>query len=166
MTEFGIGTYIATWSRAGPSGSRDQYFLIGLLPKWTSVAAPPNFQAFRCPTESTLKGSFEFRASCVACAATWCTSTSVLDSARAVVSLRGGRCRLLDTCRCARPLQSGRSLHLQLTRRALRRRRECCRSQFTKSEIAGHSTFRMTASRWCTSHRRALLHATPPGDRD
>jgi glycosyltransferase involved in cell wall biosynthesis len=142
MTEFGIGTYIRNVVRTLARLDRDsQYFLIGLPAKVDECGPlPPNFQAVPlADRESTLKGSFEFRA------VVRRLHCDVVHIPHLFWIPRGLPCPyvvtvhdLLDHMYGARDRSSlRRSLHLQLTRRALRKAaRVLAVSQFTKSEIA------------------------------
>ena len=142
MTEFGIGTYIRNVVRTLARLDREsQYFLIGLPAKVDECRPlPPNFHAVPLPDrESTLKGSFEFRA------VVRRLHCDVVHIPHLFWIPRGLSCPyvvtvhdLLDHMYGARDRSSlRRSLHLQLTRRALRKAaRVLAVSQFTKSEIA------------------------------
>jgi glycosyltransferase involved in cell wall biosynthesis len=142
MTEFGIGTYIRNVVRTLARLDREsQYFLIGLPAKVDECGPlPPNFQPVPLPDrESTLKGSFEFRA------VVRRLHCDVVHIPHLFWIPRGLPCPyvvtvhdLLDHMYGARDRSSlRRSLHLQLTRRALRKAaRVLAVSQFTKSEIA------------------------------
>jgi glycosyltransferase involved in cell wall biosynthesis len=129
------GPTLAVWIR------ESQYFLIGLPAKVDECGPlPPNFQAVPLPDrESTLKGSFEFRA------VVRRLRCDVVHIPHLFWIPRGLSCPyvvtvhdLLDHMYGARDRSSlRRSLHLQLTRRALRKAaRVLAVSQFTKSEIA------------------------------
>jgi glycosyltransferase involved in cell wall biosynthesis len=142
MTEFGIGTYIRNVVRTLARLDRDsQYFLIGLPAKVDEGGPlPPNFQAVPLPDrESTLRGSLEFRATVRR------LHCDVVHIPHLFWIPRGLPCPyvvtvndLLDHMYVARDRSSlRRNLHLQLTRRALRKAaRVLAVSQFTKSEIA------------------------------
>jgi len=142
MTGFGIGTYIRNVVRTLARLDREsQYFLIGLPAKVDECGPlPPTFQAVPLPDrESTLKGSFEFRA------VVRRLQCDVVHIPHLFWIPRGLPCPyvvtvhdLLDHMYGARDRSSlRRSLHLQLTRRALRKAaRVLAVSQFTKSEIA------------------------------
>ena len=131
----------ATWSDAGPSDRESQYFLIGLPAKVDECGPlPPNFHAVPlADRENTLRGSFEFRATvrrlhCDVSISRTCSGFRAVLPCPYMVTVHD----LLDhTVRRPRSLEPRRSLHLQLTRRALRKAaRVLAVSQFTKSEIA------------------------------
>jgi glycosyltransferase involved in cell wall biosynthesis len=142
MTEFGVGTYIRNVVRMlARLDHENKYFLIGLAAKVDECGPlPANFHAVPlADRESTLKGSLEFRA--------------IVRRLRCDVAHiphlfwipRGLPCPyivtvhdLLDHMYDARDRSNlRRNLHLQLTRRALRKAaRVLAVSQFTKSEIA------------------------------
>jgi glycosyltransferase involved in cell wall biosynthesis len=142
MTEFGIGTYIRNVVRTLARLDREsQYFLIGLPAKVDECGPlPENFHGVPlADRENTLKGSFEFRAIVRR------LHCDVVHIPHLFWIPRGLPCPyvltvhdLLDHMSGARGRSSlRRSLHLQLTRRALRKAaRVLAVSQFTKSEIA------------------------------
>lgn len=142
MTEFGIGTYIRNVVRtlAGLDDESD-YFLIGLPAKVGECGPlPANFHSVPLPDrENTCKGSIEFRA------VVRRLRCDVVHIPHLFWIPRGLPCPyvltvhdLLDHMYGARDRSSLRqNLHLQLTRRALRKAaRLLAVSQFTKSEIS------------------------------
>src|SRR5712671_1514522 len=142
MTEFGIGTYIRNVVRTLARLDRDShYFLIGLPAKVDECGPlPPNFIAVSLPDrENTLKGSLEFRAIVRR------LQCDVVHIPHLFWIPRGLPCPyvltvhdLLDHMYGSRDGSNlRRNLHLQLTRRALRKAaRGLAVSQFTKSEIS------------------------------
>jgi len=141
MTEFGVGTYIRNVVKTLARLDREsKYFLIGSLEKVAECGPlPANFHAVPlADRENTLKGSLEFRA--------------IVKRLRCDVAHiphlfwipRGLPCPcvvtvhdLLEHMYGARDRSNlRRRMHLQLTRRALRKAaRVVAVSQFTKSEI-------------------------------
>ncbi|MFY9561507.1 MAG: glycosyltransferase family 1 protein [Terriglobales bacterium] len=142
MTEFGIGTYIRNVVRTLARLDREStYFLIGLPAKVEECGPlPAKFHPVPlADRENTLKGSFEFRAIVRR------LHCDVVHIPHLFWIPRGLPCPyvvtvhdLLDHLYGARDRSSlRRSLHLHLTRRALRKAaRVLAVSQFTKSEIA------------------------------
>src|SRR5499427_4164523 len=141
MTEFGIGTYIRNVVRTlARLDHENQYFLIGLPAKVAECGAlPENFQCVPLPdNEDTIKGSLEFRgivrrAQC-----------DVVHVPHLFWIPRGLSCRYIVTVHDLLEHMYGarngsivrRSLHTQLTKRALRNAdRVLAVSQFTKSEL-------------------------------
>ena len=141
MTEFGIGTYIRNVVRTLARLDREsQYFLIGSPGKVGECGAlPDNFQCIPlADNENTVKGSFEFRAMVrrAQCDVTHIPHLFWIPRAlpcRYIVTVHD----LLEHMYGARNGSSiRRSLHTQLTRRALRNAdRVLAVSQFTKSEL-------------------------------
>ncbi|MBI1740832.1 MAG: glycosyltransferase family 4 protein [Acidobacteriales bacterium] len=142
MTEFGIGTYIRNVVKTLARLDREsKYFLIGLPAKVAECGPlPANFRSVPlADRESTLKGSLEFRAIVRR------LHCDVVHIPHLFWIPRGLPCPyvvtvhdLLDHLYDARDRSSlRRNLHLQLTRRVLRKAaRVLAVSQFTKSEIA------------------------------
>jgi len=142
MTEFGIGTYIRNVVRTLARLDRDsKYFLIGLPSKVDECGPlPANFHAVPLPDrENTLRGSLEFRAIVRR------LECNVVHIPHLFWIPRGLPCPyvltvhdLLDHMYGSRDGSNlRRNLHLQLTRRALRKAaRVLAVSQFTKSEIS------------------------------
>ncbi len=142
MTEFGIGTYIRNVVRTlARLDHESDYFLIGLPAKVGECGPlPANFHSVPLPDrENTLKGSIEFRA------VVRRLRCDVVHIPHLFWIPRGLPCPyvltvhdLLDHMYGARDRSSLRqNLHLQLTRRALRKAaRLLAVSQFTKSEIS------------------------------
>ena len=141
MTEFGIGTYIRNVVRTLARLDREsKYYLIGLPSKVAECGPlPANFHAVPlADRENTLKGSFEFRAIVRR------LHCDVVHIPHLFWIPRGLPCPyivtvhdLLEHMYGARDGSSlRRSLHLQLTRRALHKAaRVLAVSQFTKSEV-------------------------------
>ncbi len=141
MTEFGIGTYIRNVVRTLARLDREsKYFLIGLPAKVAECGPlPPNFHAVPLPgTDNTLRGSLEFRAIVrrLGC--------DVVHIPHLFWIPRGLPCPYVVTVHDLLEHMYGahngsslrRSLHFQLTRRALSKAaRVLAVSQFTKSEI-------------------------------
>ncbi len=151
MTEFGIGTYIRNVVRMLAHLDRDtEYSLIGLPSKVAECGPlPANFHAIElAEPDDTLKGSLEFRniVRRLQC--------DVVHIPHLFWIPRGLSCPyivtvhdLLEHMYGARDGSSlRRSLHIQLTRRALRKAaRVLAVSQFTKNEI--EKLFEITGSR-------------------
>ena len=141
MTEFGIGTYIRNVVRTlARLDHESQYFLIGSPGKVAECGAlPDNFHCIPlADNENTVKGSFEFRAMVrrAQCDVTHIPHLFWIPRAlpcRYIVTVHD----LLEHMYGARNGSSiRRSLHTQLTRRALRNAdRVLAVSQFTKSEL-------------------------------
>jgi glycosyltransferase involved in cell wall biosynthesis len=141
MTEFGVGTYIRNVVKTLARLDREsKYFLVGLPAKVAECGPlPPNFHAVALAgADSTLKGSVEFRAIVRR------LHCDVVHIPHLFWIPRGLPCPyvltvhdLLDHMYGAHDGSSlRRSLHFQLTRRALRKAaRVLAVSQFTKSEI-------------------------------
>ena len=141
MTEFGIGTYIRNVVRTLARLDREsKYFLIGLPAKVAEYGAlPPNFQAVALEgSDNTVKGNLEFRA------VVRRLHCDVAHIPHLFWIPRGLPCPyivtvhdLLEHMYASRDASSlWRSLHFQLTRRALNHAaRVLAVSQFTKSEI-------------------------------
>jgi glycosyltransferase involved in cell wall biosynthesis len=141
MTEFGIGTYIRNVVRTLARLDRDsKYYLIGLPAKVAECGPlPPNFHAVPLAgTDNTLRGSLEFRAIVrrLGC--------DVVHIPHLFWIPRGLPCPYVVTVHDLLEHMYGahngstlrRSLHFQLTRRALSKAaRVLAVSQFTKSEI-------------------------------
>jgi glycosyltransferase involved in cell wall biosynthesis len=141
MTEFGIGTYIRNVVKTLARLDRDsRYFLIGLPEKVAECGPlPANFRAVPlADRENTLKGSLEFRAIVrrLGC--------DLVHIPHLFWIPRGLSCPYILTVHDLLEHMYGsrdrsnlrRNLHLQLTRRALRKAaRVLAVSQFTKSEI-------------------------------
>src|ERR1700704_2739240 len=142
MTEFGVGTYIRNVVRTLARLDRDsKYFLIGSLAKVAECGElPPNFHAVELAgRDDTLKGNLEFRAIVRR------LECNVVHIPHLFWIPRGLPCPyvltvhdLLDHMYGSRDGSNlRRNLHLQLTRRALRKAaRVLAVSQFTKSEIS------------------------------
>lgn len=141
MTEFGIGTYIRNVVRTLARLDRDsKYYLIGLPAKVAECGPlPANFHAVPLAgLENTLKGSFEFRAIVRR------LDCDVVHIPHLFWVPRGLPCPYIVTVHDLLEHMYGarggsnlrRSLHIHLTRRALRNAaRVLAVSQFTKSEI-------------------------------
>jgi glycosyltransferase involved in cell wall biosynthesis len=144
MTEFGIGTYIRNVVRTlARLDCESEYFLIGLPAKVEECGPlPPNFQAVPLAgADNTLRGNLEFR-----------TIVRRLHCDVAHIPHlfwipRGLPCPYIVTVHDLLEHMYGahdgstlrRSLHFQLTRRALSKAaRVLAVSQFTKSEIEKH----------------------------
>ena len=141
MTEFGIGTYIRNVVRTLARLDRDStYYLIGLPAKVAECGPlPASFHAVPlADRENTLKGNFEFRAIVRR------LDCDVVHIPHLFWIPRGLPCPYVVTVHDLLEHMYGaregsnlrRSLHLQLTRRALHKAaRVLAVSQFTKSEI-------------------------------
>jgi len=141
MTEFGIGTYIRNVVRTLARLDRDStYYLIGLPAKVAECGPlPASFHAVPlADRENTLKGNFEFRAIVRR------LHCDVVHIPHLFWIPRGLPCPYVVTVHDLLEHMYGaregsnlrRSLHLQLTRRALHKAaRVLAVSQFTKSEI-------------------------------
>jgi glycosyltransferase involved in cell wall biosynthesis len=141
MTEFGIGTYIRNVVRTLARLDRDsKYYLIGSPAKVAECGPlPANFHAVPlADRENTLKGSFEFRAIVRR------LHCDVVHIPHLFWIPRGLPCPYIVTVHDLLEHMYGargssnlrRSLHIHLTRRALRNAaRVLAVSQFTKSEI-------------------------------
>src|SRR5271157_5838808 len=141
MTEFGVGTYIRNVVRTLARLDREsKYFLIGLPAKVAECGPlPPNFDAVPLDgADNTLRGSLEFRAIVrrLRC--------DVVHIPHLFWIPRGLPCPYIVTVHDLLEHMYGahdgsslrRSLHFQLTRRALSKAaRVLAVSQFTKSEI-------------------------------
>ena len=141
MTEFGIGTYIRNVVRTLARLDREgKYFLIGLPAKVAECSPlPPNFHAVPlADADNTFRGSLEFRAIVrrLRC--------DVVHIPHLFWIPRGLPCPYIVTVHDLLEHMYGahdgstlrRSLHFQLTRRALgKAARVLAVSQFTKSEI-------------------------------
>ena len=141
MTEFGIGTYIRNVVRTLVRLDREsKYFLIGSLAKVAECGPlPPNFHALALEGgDNSVKGNLDFRAIVRR------LHCDVVHIPHLFWIPRGLPCPyvltvhdLLDHMYASRDASSiWRSVHFQLTRRALSRAaRVLAVSQFTKSEI-------------------------------
>jgi len=141
MTEFGIGTYIRNVVRTLARLDREsKYFLIGSLAKVAECGPlPPNFHALALEGgDNSVKGNLDFRAIVRR------LHCDVVHIPHLFWIPRGLPCPyvltvhdLLDHMYASRDASSiWRSVHFQLTRRALSRAaRVLAVSQFTKSEI-------------------------------
>jgi glycosyltransferase involved in cell wall biosynthesis len=141
MTEFGIGTYIRNVVRTLARLDREsKYFLIGLPAKVAECGPlPPNFHSVPLAgTDNTLRGSLEFRAIVRR------LHCDVVHIPHLFWIPRGLPCPYVVTVHDLLEHMYGahdgstlrRSLHFQLTRRALSKAaRVLAVSQFTKSEI-------------------------------
>jgi glycosyltransferase involved in cell wall biosynthesis len=141
MTEFGIGTYIRNVVRTLARLDREsKYFLIGSLAKVGECGPlPPNFHAVALEgSDNTVKGNLEFRA------VVRRLHCDVVHIPHLFWIPRGLPCPyvvtvhdLLEHMYASRDASSlWRSLHFQLTRRALSHAaRVLAVSQFTKGEI-------------------------------
>jgi glycosyltransferase involved in cell wall biosynthesis len=141
MTEFGIGTYIRNVVRTLARLDREsKYFLIGLPAKVAECGPlPPNFHAVPlADADNTFRGSLEFRAIVRR------LHCDVVHIPHLFWIPRGLPCPYIVTVHDLLEHMYGahdgstlrRSLHFQLTRRALgKAARVLAVSQFTKSEI-------------------------------
>jgi len=141
MTEFGVGTYIRNVVRTLARLDREsKYFLIGLPAKVAECGPlPPNFHAVPLAgADNTLRGSLEFRAIVRR------LHCDVVHIPHLFWIPRGLPCPYIVTVHDLLEHMYGahdgsslrRSLHFQLTRRALSKAaRVLAVSQFTKSEI-------------------------------
>jgi glycosyltransferase involved in cell wall biosynthesis len=146
MTEFGVGTYIRNVVRTLARLDREsEYFLIGLPAKVEECGPlPPNFDAVPLAgADNTLRGNLEFRAIVRR------LHCDVVHIPHLFWIPRGLPCPYIVTVHDLLEHMYGahndsslrRSLHFQLTRRALSKAaRVLAVSQFTKSEIEKHFT--------------------------
>ena len=144
MTEFGVGTYIRNVVRTLARLDREsKYFLIGLPAKVEECGPlPPNFQAVPLAgADNTLRGNLEFRAIVRR------LHCDVVHIPHLFWIPRALPCPYVVTVHDLLEHMYGahngsslrRSLHFQLTRRALSKAaRVLAVSQFTKSEIEKH----------------------------